>query len=86
MSPGDGHKSDSAATVRVVVVNFNAGRELLACAKSVLEQRQGVTLTVIDNASTDDSMQILDSSTPADSVACARSTQPTPFGHEVSAL
>ena len=41
--------------VEAVVVNFNAGEALLRCVRSLLAQDEGVTLTVIDNASGDGS-------------------------------
>ena len=41
--------------VDVIVVNFNAGEALLRCIRSVLEQDLPVSLTLVDNASTDGS-------------------------------
>lgn len=45
--------------VDVVVVNFNAGQALTRCIRSVLEQGPGTQLTIVDNASTDGSLQSL---------------------------
>ncbi|RPH96511.1 MAG: glycosyltransferase family 2 protein [Lysobacterales bacterium] len=43
--------------VDVIVVNFNAGEALLRCIRSVLEQDLPVSLTLVDNASTDGSAE-----------------------------
>ena len=45
--------------VTVIIVNYNAGRLLTACVKSVLASTLPVQLYVIDNASRDDSLQLL---------------------------
>lgn len=46
-------------TVEAVVVNYNAGDALTRCVRSVLEQGFTVAVTVVDNASSDDSLQRL---------------------------
>jgi len=45
--------------VRCVVVNYNAGGRLADCVGDLLRQRPAVTVTVVDNASTDDSLERL---------------------------
>jgi len=45
--------------VTVIIVNYNAGRLLAACVKSVLTSTLPVQVYVIDNASRDDSLQLL---------------------------
>ena len=45
--------------ISVIIVNFNAGDALVRCVKSVLEQRVPVHITVVDNASTDNSLAML---------------------------
>jgi len=47
--------SDGQSGVRAIVVNYNAGDDLLRCIRSVLEQGPAVHLTVIDNDSSDSS-------------------------------
>ena len=47
------------ATVDVIVVNFNAGEALTQCVRSALDQGPEVRLTVIDNASSDNSIATL---------------------------
>lgn len=47
------------AAVRCVVVNFNAGGRLADCVGDLLRQRPEVAVSVVDNASTDDSMDRL---------------------------
>ncbi len=42
--------------IAVIVVNYNAGRFLLDCARSVLHSHAAVQLVVVDNASRDDSL------------------------------
>ena len=42
--------------IAVIVVNYNAGRFLLDCARSVLHSHAAVQLIVVDNASRDDSL------------------------------
>jgi GT2 family glycosyltransferase len=42
--------------IRIVIVNYNAGEALTRCVLSVLEQELQVAVTVIDNASSDDSI------------------------------
>jgi N-acetylglucosaminyl-diphospho-decaprenol L-rhamnosyltransferase len=48
-----------------VVVNYNAGRTLVACVASVLAQETAPELVVIDNASSDDSLAELRQAHPA---------------------
>jgi GT2 family glycosyltransferase len=43
--------------VEVIVVNFNAGEAVVHCIESVLAQSEPVAVTVIDNASTDGSVE-----------------------------
>lgn len=45
--------------VEVIVVNFNAGEALIRCIESVLAQTEPATVTVIDNASTDGSADLV---------------------------
>lgn len=49
-----------SARVRCVVVNYNAGRHLRACVEDLLAQRAPVELVVVDNASTDGSIDSLE--------------------------
>lgn len=44
------------ASVRVIIVNFNAGQALSACVEAVLASGQDLSVAVTDNASDDDSM------------------------------
>jgi hypothetical protein len=46
--------------VEVIVVNFNAGEALIRCIQSVLAQTEPATVTVIDNASSDGSADLVD--------------------------
>lgn len=50
---------NAAPLVDVVVVNYNAGDALLRCLRSVLEQADPLHVTVVDNASSDGSMDAL---------------------------
>ena len=45
--------------VEVIVVNFNAGEALIRCIQSVLAQTEPATVTVIDNASSDGSADLV---------------------------
>ena len=47
--------SGGAPAVDVIVVNFNTGGALLRCIEAALAQDDTATLTVVDNASSDDS-------------------------------
>jgi len=47
--------------IEVVIVNYNAGDALTRCVTSVLTQQVPVRVTVADNASSDDSVQCLES-------------------------
>ena len=49
--------SESAPRCDIVVVNYNAGDFLLRCVESVLRSDVPVSLTVVDNASSDDSIE-----------------------------
>lgn len=49
-----------AAPVEVVIVNYNAGQALVRCVESALAQAVPVGVTVIDNASTDGSADLLE--------------------------
>ncbi|HHB12476.1 MAG TPA: glycosyltransferase family 2 protein [Chromatiales bacterium] len=42
--------------VHVIVVNYNAGAHLMRCVRAVLASRVPVRITLVDNASTDDSL------------------------------
>ena len=46
-------------SIRVVIVNFNAGETLSSVVRSALESDQKVRVTVHDNASTDGSLELL---------------------------
>ena len=48
-----------AAPIEVIVVNYNAGEAVVRCIESVLEQTEPVTVTVIDNASSDGSADLV---------------------------
>lgn len=50
----------------VVTVNFNAGRMLAECARAVLASAAHLELIVVDNGSTDDSLQVLREATAGD--------------------
>lgn len=54
--------------VSVVIVNYNAGEILLECIASA--QQQACQVIVVDNASTDDSMDALQSAFPSVRVIC----------------
>ena len=45
--------------IDVGIINYNGGSELSECVKSLMAQTQGVRVLVYDNASTDNSIQIL---------------------------
>ena len=45
--------------LEVIIVNYNAGEALAHCVQSVLAQQEPVHITVVDNASTDDSLASL---------------------------
>lgn len=47
------------APIDVVVVNYNAGEAVIRCIESVLDQGEPVSVTVIDNASTDGSADLV---------------------------
>jgi GT2 family glycosyltransferase len=47
--------------VEVVIVNYNAGQALSRCVQSVFCQQEPSTVTIIDNASTDDSISQVNS-------------------------
>jgi GT2 family glycosyltransferase len=47
--------------IEVVIVNYNAGDALTRCVTSVLAQQVPVRITVADNASSDHSLQCLES-------------------------
>jgi hypothetical protein len=51
----NGAGDDAPPAVAAVVVNFNAGDALARCVESVLAQKLGVRLVVVDNASSDGS-------------------------------
>ena len=48
--------------IDVGIINYNGGSELLACVKSLLAQTNPVRVFVFDNASTDNSIELLKSS------------------------
>ena len=54
------------AVIQVVIVNFNAGEALSRCVNSVLAQDLPVRVTVVDNASSDDSIDRLRQSAGAE--------------------
>jgi len=47
--------------VQVIIVNFNAGETLSRCVQSVLSTREKVSITVVDNASADGSVEEIQS-------------------------
>jgi len=47
------------APIEVIVVNYNAGEAVVRCVESVLQQAEPATVTVIDNASTDGSADLV---------------------------
>jgi len=49
-----------ASSLRVIIVNFNAGESLLACVKALLERPGAFTVAVADNASNDGSIAALE--------------------------
>jgi GT2 family glycosyltransferase len=49
------------ALIHVIIVNFNAGETLSRCVQSVLSTRENVSITVVDNASTDGSAEVIQS-------------------------
>lgn len=48
--------------ISVIIVNWNAGRQLATCVKSVLSSSKGLVqkIVVVDNGSTDDSLEQID--------------------------
>jgi len=50
--------------VSVIIVNYNSGRFLKQCVDSVFDTKEDVEVIVIDNASTDDSVNHLNSAFP----------------------
>lgn len=46
-----------AASIRVIIVNFNAAETIIACIQSVLTADPSVAITLYDNASSDGSVQ-----------------------------
>lgn len=68
--------------VSVVIVNFNAGDYLAAAVESVLNQAEVATETiVVDNASADDSLEILRRRVPADRVRIVEMDRNRGFAH-----
>lgn len=53
-----------AVEVSVIIVNYNAGQFLKECVNSVLYNDEDIEVIVVDNASNDDSLEILISSFP----------------------
>ena len=51
----------TAPSIRVIIVNFNAGETIVPCINSVLTGGEPVRLTLFDNASSDGSMKLVDS-------------------------
>lgn len=49
-------KAEISSDVLAIVVNYNAGRYLVACVNSLLRSRQSIRICVVDNASSDDSV------------------------------
>ena len=49
-------------SIRVIIVNYNAGEIIVPCVASVLETGEDIRITVFDNASSDRSMQLLNNS------------------------
>lgn len=52
-------KSVTQTTVSIVIVNFNAGDLLLASVEAALDSNVNVHISIVDNASSDDSFQRL---------------------------
>jgi GT2 family glycosyltransferase len=50
--------------VSVIIVNHNAGARLCECVASILEGCPGATVIVVDNASSDESLSLLESRFP----------------------
>ena len=46
-------------SIDVGIINYNGGEELTACVKSLLAQTEPVRVFVFDNASADNSVQLL---------------------------
>jgi GT2 family glycosyltransferase len=46
-----------ASLIQVIIVNYNAGEALVRCIQSVWESGQSPTITLYDNASTDNSVE-----------------------------
>lgn len=49
------------SAIQVIIVNFNAGETLGRCVQSVLASRENVSITLLDNASTDGSIEVIQS-------------------------
>ncbi len=64
----------------VVIVNYNAGNWLLRCVQAVAASTRGVEIVVVDNASTDDSLERLSDALPLPvTVEVIRNTSNTGF-------
>jgi GT2 family glycosyltransferase len=50
--------------VSVIIVNYNAGDKLCQCVASVFDSCQGASVIVVDNASTDNSVSLLETRFP----------------------
>jgi len=55
VKPATVQEGEAESPVAVIIVNFNAGDALCRCVESVLSQEIAVRVTVVDNASSDDS-------------------------------
>ncbi len=45
--------------IKVIIVNYNAGEIITRCIQSVLDSGEGTVITIYDNASSDDSMELV---------------------------
>jgi len=81
--PGAGSNKPSSAPgmTSVVIVNFNAGAYLVEAVKSVLEQGGPVEAIVVDNRSTDDSIEMLLSAVSDSRLTVIRNEKNFGFAH-----
>jgi len=64
----------------VVIVNWNGADDTLACLRSIFDGHNDVRVVVVDNGSTDGSMERITAGLTAQGIACERLARPADAG------
>lgn len=81
MSAIDSYTMDYPPKVGAIVVNYNAGRRLVACVQALTQQSELGSIWVVDNASDDDSLDAVAAQASTDDrIRVVRNTSNLGFG------